>query len=219
MFNRFFKRKEQPAPAKDDWEQKLVWLPAGHPQNAFATEVLDCRSVALNFTSTTSDKSIAESFNRLRASNGRELIGRGPEDAIHVECTLSFPYSGERNDGPIFIAQEMEDKWDLLAYGNSLYVRRSWTGLLAYVARLEYSSNAVVVNQIDCDRNTAFNDPDLAVDQLHFIISTHLGRAIQPFPIPLDFPRTGAKAIALMGFGSYGRRAQFGAYLNRQRNV
>ncbi len=50
---------------------------------------------------------------------------------------------------------------------------------------------------------------DFAAKQLHFLIATHLGRAVMPFPIPPGFPRAGAKSIALAGFNAHGRRAQF----------
>jgi hypothetical protein len=109
----------------------------------------------------------------------------------------------------------MEDKWDFFEYNNHLYVRRSWTGALTHVAELAHSADAVVVHRIHCERNTVFGEPTFAVAQLHFLISTHLFGRPQPFPILWDFPRTAAKAIALMAFTSYGRRAQFGAYLNR----
>src|SRR6266404_4263585 len=108
MFSGFFKRKRQPEPAKADWEQRLVWLPHGHLENPFPIEVLDCRAVALTFLSTTSDKRVAESFNRLRASDGREVSGLMPEGAIHSECALRFPFNGQHNDGPLFLAKEME---------------------------------------------------------------------------------------------------------------
>jgi len=215
VFSGFFKRKKQPAPSKDDWEQELVWLPVAHPENPFPVEVLDCRAVALTFLSTTSDKSVAECFNRLRASDGREMVGCTPDGSIQADCILRFHFNGQHNDGPIFLAREMEDKWDFFAYDSRLYVRRSWTGVLTHVAELEYSSDAVVVHRIYCEQNTAFGDPAFAVAQLYFLISTHLGRTLQPFPIPKDFPRTAGKPIALMAFNSYGRRAQFGAYLSQ----
>ncbi|MBI3878456.1 MAG: hypothetical protein HY301_00110 [Verrucomicrobia bacterium] len=218
MFDRLFKRTKKPAPPQDDWEAKLVWLPVGHPENPFREEVLDCRAVALSFYSTTSDKSVAESFGRLRVSDGQESRGRLPEQAIETDCELRFPYDGNRNDGPISVAREMEDKWDFYAYDSRLYVRRSWTGQLTHVAELEYSPNAVVVRHIHCEPNTVFGDRHFAVAQLHFLITTHMGRTLIPFPIPPDSPRTPAKSIALMGFATYGRRSQFASYVRQTPN-
>lgn len=97
-------------------------------------EVLDCRAVALHFVSTTSDESVAQSFSRLRASEGSEVRGCLPEAALQAECYLCFPCQGHPTDGPICLAAAMEDKWDFFAFDRRLYVRRSWTASLTYVA-------------------------------------------------------------------------------------
>ena len=213
MFGNLFNRKKEPVSKQDDWESKLIWLPVGHSGNPFQEEVLDCRAVALSFLSTTSDKSVAESFNHLRTSDGSESCGKLPDQAIAVDCELRFPFNGQHNDGPVFVAREMEDKWDFYTYDNRLYVRRSWTGQLTHVAELEYSADAVIVKRIHCEPNTVFNEKDFAIAQLHFLIATHMGRTLIPFPILPDVARTATKAVALMAFTSYGRRSQFGHYI------
>jgi hypothetical protein len=213
MFGNFFNRKKKPVQSNDDWKSKLVWLPVGHPDNPFPEEVLDCRAVALTFHSATKDQSIAESFNRLRSSDGTESRGKLPENSMVVDCELRFPYDGQHHEGPMYVARQMEDKWDFYAYDKRLYVRRSWTGQLTHVAELEYSSDVVLVKRIRCEPNTVFKEPDFAITQLHFLITTHLGRTLIPFPILPDFPKTGMEPIALMAFNSYGRRAQFGRYI------
>ena len=213
MFGDFFKRKKEPAPKQDDWEAKLVWLPVGHAENPFQEEVLDCRAVALSFLSMTKDASVAENFNQLRNSSGSEVCGRFPDQAMAVDCELRFPFSGQHDDGPVFVARAMEDKWDFYTYDNRLYVRRSWTGQLTHVAELEYSSDAVIVRRIHCEPHTVFHEHEFAIAQLHFLITTHMGRTLIPFPILPDIPKAAAKATALMAFTMYGRRAQFGHYI------
>ena len=213
MFGDFFKQKKEPAPSQDDWESKLVWLPFGHSSNPFQEEVLDCRAVALSFLSTTSDKSVAENFNRLRRSAGSAVRGQLPEQAIVTDCALRFPFNGQHNDGPVFVAKEMEDKWDFYTYDNRLYSRRSWTGQLTHVAELENSSDAVILKRIHCEPNTVCNERDFAIAQIHFLITTHMGRTLIPFPILPDVPRAATKATALMAFTMYGRRSQFGHYI------
>jgi hypothetical protein len=219
MFDRFFKRKKEPTPQQDDWEAQLVWLSVGDPANPFQQEVLDCRAVALSFLSTTSDKSVAESFNRLRASDGSDARGTLPEQAIAAECELRFPYNGQHNDGPVFVAREMEDKWDFYAYESRLYVRRSWTGHLTHVAEVEYCPDAVIIRRVHCEPNTIYGDRAFGVAQVHFLITTHMGGTLIPFPIPPDFPRTAAKSIALTGFTTYGRRSQFASYVTHNDNA
>jgi hypothetical protein len=107
----------------------------------------------------------------------------------------------------------MEDKWDFYAYERRLYVRRSWTGQLTHVAELDYTPDAVVIRRVHCETNTIYGNREFGVAQLHFLITTHMGRTLIPFPIPPDFSRTDVKNIALMGFNAYGRRSQFAAPL------
>ena len=73
---------------QDAWIEELVWRKATDEQNPFDYEVLDCRAVALGFTATTSDRSIAESFNRLRIDDGKSSIGALPENIFTVESDL-----------------------------------------------------------------------------------------------------------------------------------
>jgi hypothetical protein len=201
---------------QDAWIEELVWRKATDEQNPFDHEVLDCRAVALGFTATTSDKSIAESFNRLRIDDGKSSIGVLPENIFTVESDLRFPYNGVREDGVIFSAREMEDKWDFYAYESRLYIRRSWTGALLHVAELRYTDSEVIVENIHSDRDTVYGDADFARAHVQFLIATHFGSTLLPFPIPPDMPRSERKTIALMGFSSYGRRAQFAHYLKQE---
>ena len=191
-------------------------IDASDTENPFGQEVLDCRRVALGFTSTTSDPIIADSFIRLRSDDGRSGVGALPENAFSVDADLRFPYNGDREDGVIFSAKEMEDKWDFYAYDSRLYIRRSWTGVLLHVAELRYTGSEVVVEKIHSDHDTVYGDADYAREHVRFLITTHFGSSLVPFPIPPDIPRTAKKVIALMGFNSYGRRAQFAAYIDSQ---
>jgi len=202
---------------KERWADELVWLEPGDPKNPFDYEVLDCRSVALGFTAATSDQSIAESFNRLRTDDGRSSVGTLPEDSFSVDADLRFPYNGAREDGVIFFAKEMEDKWDFYAYDSRLYIRRSWTGALLYVAELRYTDSEVIVEKIHSDRETVYENSEYARAHLQFLITTHFGSAQMPFPTPPGIEKSERKDIALIGFSTYGRRAQFAAELDKKK--
>ena len=212
MFDWLRKTRKAKAPSNDDWEKKVVWLPADHPDNSFKEEVLDCREVALGFWSATNNPDVAKSFSDLRKSDGRECVGKLPERAMLFDCELSFPYDGRDTDGCFFRARAMEDKWDFFSFDYKLYVRRSWTGRLIHVAECAFSSNTVRIHRIYSEPNTVFEDRDYGVSQLHFLIASHLNGKLIPFPIPPEFTREATKAIALMGFNDYGRRAQFATF-------
>jgi hypothetical protein len=75
--------------------------------------------------STTTDPAIATSFTHIRALNGRQHVGQTPLDALVIECQLEYDVWPQQGDGPLFKAQEMEDKWDVYQWNGQLYVARS----------------------------------------------------------------------------------------------
>ena len=86
------------------------WIPAN--ECTFGIEVFDCGEFCQNMASMTSDPDVAAKFVGLRSSNGEEYRGQLPSNPLAIACQLSYPFSGEANDGPLFKAEEMEDKWD-----------------------------------------------------------------------------------------------------------
>src|SRR5437667_10541486 len=123
-FSRLFRKTERPA-APDDSFSQLAWL--GPEQNPFGLRVLDLRPFSTTMISATADPSIATRFGQLRTASGEEHRGRHPEDAVVTPCNLTYPFNGESRDGPLFKAQQMEDKWDIYLHDGHLYFARSWT--------------------------------------------------------------------------------------------
>jgi hypothetical protein len=193
---------------------EITWLPAGHPDNPFSYEVLDCRALALNYMSSTTDPNIAANFLGLRHNDGRSLRGRTPEGAVVVEGEVRLP-GRYTLDGPVFIAPEMEHKWDLFAYDHRLYVCRSWTGDLIHTATITTLSDELVLNGIESKGDNALN-------QIELLMTWYVARRPFPFAIPpeflemkdSDFPtsegiETLEMLIALWGWRAHGRVAQF----------
>ena len=196
---------------------KLVWLPVGHPDNPFPYEVLDCRPVALSLLSATSDRSVAATFAQLRFSDGRELRGQTPKGAIAApgEVRIEGRYT---LDGPLFVAPEMEHKWDLFAYDRRLYARRSWGGELIHTAAITTLADQVVLD--DIQTNQYQYD---VLDEIEFLMTWYVARKPFPFSVPNAFlERKVSDAskdtavidddmlIALWGWTAHGRIAQFG---------
>jgi hypothetical protein len=111
---------------------RVSWLAAGQAENPFEFRVLDCREAALVCRSFTTDRAVAESFNRLRLFDGRGLVGQRPQDAVVHEVHLHFPLQSRAGEGPMFKAQVMEDRWDIYLFGNEVYLTCSWTGELIH---------------------------------------------------------------------------------------
>ncbi len=187
---------------------ELRWLEP--EESPFGIRVLDCRPVALSMTSVTQDPAVAFKFSQLRTSLGAEHVGCLPEESVEVACDLDYTVKGRSSDGPLFKAQEMEDKWDVYLYEGHLYFARSWTGTLVARARLTVVEPKAYVDRIDVSAPAA-DDPVHVVRQIDYLIKSHLYR--QPCPHPFPESVRGADAdLALYSFSLYGRRGLFGSY-------
>lgn len=200
-----------PTLSDDEWAQHLPWLAADDPRNPFRVEVLDCRAMSSTMMCWTTDRSVAESFNALRRSDGRQFIDQLPANPFEVAASISFPYNGQHNDGPITRGLEMEDKWDITIYGDRTYLTSSWTGEVRHVLYCEFGATAVRIPKLISNSAYMLNDPEFAVAEVRFLLLTLLGKVVLPFPVAPDVPRVPAK-VGLNGFSRYGRAAQFATF-------
>jgi hypothetical protein len=206
--SRLFRRRERPV-AQGDIFSQLAWL--GPDENPFHIRVLDCRPFSTAMISTTQDPSIAARFGQLRSASGEEHRGRHPEDAVVARCELSYPLNSESRDGPLFLAQQMEDKWDIYLYDGHLYFARSWTGDLVFRAAFECKEKEAVITAVEASRAQVMGDAALAVRAVDFLVKTHLCRQEAPHPFPQGFPED-KKALAVYSFSGYGRWAFYGSF-------
>lgn len=194
------------APQIPDTQAK--WIPAS--ENPFGIDVVDCTAFCRSTQSTTDDFTVAASFLKLRASLGEDHRSQSPSNAATINCDLSFPYDGQHKDGPLFKAQEMEDKWDIFLYDSKLYFARSWTGELVFVANAAFDENRVRVNSISA-RSHATSGPEYVIGTIDYLMKSHLYRLPVPHPLPEGFS-SDPDAIAFWSFGAYGRYAAFAAH-------
>lgn len=195
--------------SQDDVFSQLRWLEAD--ENPFHLRVLDCRPFSTTMISTTKDPNIAARFSHLRTVSGEEHRGRHPEDALVAQGNLLYPFNGESRDGPLFVAQEMEDKWDIYLYDGHLYFARSWTGELAFRAAIEFKEKEAVITEIEASRAEVMDDPALAVRMVDFLMKTHLFHKEAPHPFPQGIPEE-KQMLALYSFSEYGRWAFYGSF-------
>ena len=66
------------------------------------------------------------------------------------KCTAQKP--GQSRDGPLFVARQMEDKWDIYLYDGHLYFARSWTGELVFRAVIEFAAPQAVLTTVEANR-------------------------------------------------------------------
>jgi hypothetical protein len=130
---------------------------------------------------------------------------------VVARCELSYPFNGESRDGPLSLAQQMEDKWDIYLYDGHLYFARSWTGDLVFPATIDFKEEEAVITDVDASRAQVMDDPALAVRTVDFLMKTHLYRQEAPHPFPPGFPED-KKALAVYPFSEYGRWAFYGTF-------
>jgi hypothetical protein len=189
--------------------ERLTWL--DESSNPFGVRCLDCRSFSRAWLSTTQDPGVAARFSELRKSTGEQYVGRLPPNGVMVPCDLSYPPIGQIEDGRLFVAEVMEDKWDIYLYNGYLYFARSWTGDLVFRARIAFTASGANVTSIDADAQAASPSPTYIVQQVDFLVKSHLYRREVPHPLPADLADE-IQSIALYSFSQYGRRASFASY-------
>lgn len=102
----------------------------------------------------------------------------------------------------------MEDKWDIYLNGDAIYVCRSWTGALAFVAQITHADAVLACRQLRFDLE-AFT-PSMAIMAFDFLIRSHVIGEEVPHPLPPEVFRGDPQTVGLYSFGMYGRRCSFG---------
>ena len=184
-------------------------------QNQYNLEVFDCRAFALNMMSTTSME-IASNFQRLRNSDGKEYIGKIPENGTKNQVNLSYDLNGEGiPDGILFKSVKMEEKWDIYKYNNSLLFIRSWTGVLAYISDYTPTDKGFKIDHIIMDKNNIVKtDPFFEFNVVNFLIISHVLGNIVPHPIPKEINRNNFEDIKRFSFSLFGNRGLFATFDN-----
>jgi hypothetical protein len=174
----------------------------------FGVEIWDCSAFTQSMISATANPDLAASFTSLRASNGTEYREKTVANPQAHDCELRYEYHGAVQDGVVFKAQEMEDKWDIYLYRPCLYFTRSWSGQLEYRATLSFEPAAVRVTEVE---SPSGQDPEFARRVVDYLIRSHLLGLTVPHPLPASLPPA-AEQIAAYSFSMYGRRCWFGCY-------
>lgn len=211
MFNFFKKDKWLPAPEQTNHhEYNFRWLEAGS-DSPFNKKVLDVRSFTQAMLSTTQDKELADLFIKRRASIGEECINANIPDGKVLDVTLSYPHNGDQIEGAGYRAVTMEDKWDIYAWNNIIYFVRSWTGDIIYKAFFHILSDSFSVYQVEYhpDQFTEA-DPSLVVNNVHFLIKTHLFKLPSPHKAPAALQAE--QDIAMYSFSQFGHNCGYATF-------
>jgi hypothetical protein len=186
--------------------EALRWLEP--QQNAWGLRLLDCRPLTVTSTSLTNDRRIAESFAKLRYSDGRQHMGVSPANAARLDSDLLFPFNGESLDGPLFLADVMEDKWDIYLYDEHLYFARSWSGDLPLRAKIEFAAPVARIPWVEAELRGDYEDPVFVISTVDFLMKTHVHGTEVPHPVPEGFSDD-PETIARFSMTLFGRWASF----------
>jgi hypothetical protein len=186
------------------------------PRNPFTVDGYDCLAFVKSMLSTTKDQDIAAKFVALRSSVGSNHAGQMPANATAIEYRLVYPGGGIA-DGALFKAQQMEQKWDIYLYGDSLYFCRSWTDALVFRAKFSTTADGLAVETIWADVDAIEGGRDQAVRQVDYLIKNHLLRRVVPHPLPEALPKD-PNTVGLYSFNLYGNKCCFGTYDDTLRN-
>jgi hypothetical protein len=187
----------------------LKWLE--RDQNPYTVRCLDVRSFTTTMISTAVDQKQAQKFKELRTSMGKHLGGKLPDDMSHVDCQLVYPHQGATRDGPLFLAKEMEDKWDVFLFDGALFFTRSWSGVLVYRAEITFMDTQAIISSIDSLPIGVQGGAWLAICAVDFLVKSLLYRREAPHTIPPSVPDDDM-GIAAYSFREYGRWASYATF-------
>jgi hypothetical protein len=188
---------------------EFKWLE--RDQNPYHIRCLDVRSFTTTMVSTAADRNQAGRFSDLRHSHGNQYIGKTPDTSAHIDCQLRYPHQGATRDGALFMAKEMEDKWDLFLWEGYLYFCRSWTGILVYKAKIDFMETQAIISTIDSLQVGVQGGTWVAICSVDFLVKSHLYRREAPHTVPPTVPDDDM-GIAAYSFKEYGRWASYATF-------
>lgn len=194
--------KNPPNNSSDDSPETYEWCEVGDG-NPFGVRFFDVRPLTWNVLAAMKDPTVAASFNRLRQTNGRELISAKIENSQRFDCNLQFPHNGQPLEGVVFKAGSMEVKWDIYIYDSVFLFARSWTGELGFRAFAQIESDRIQIRSVEASPNHL----QLAPQSVYFLLATHAMKRVLPHSLPNDMPWDVPKAIAFTSFGLFGKYA------------
>ncbi|MEO3402978.1 hypothetical protein AAFN85_03690 [Mucilaginibacter sp. CAU 1740] len=211
MFSLFRKAiRTMPADQSNDPSLNFKWYDPGDG-NPLNKRILDIRPYTQYMISTTNDWKTAERFITNRKITGEEYKGFEFKGAISVNAQLTYPHNGKRLEGICYKASEMEDKWDIYIWDDIIYFVRSWTSVVAYKAFVNYSDDKLIIHKVEFEtRDDNESESLIAINNVHFLISTLAGKTVMPHTIPGHLKTY--EEIARYSFSLFGRNCWYATY-------
>jgi hypothetical protein len=194
----------------------LAWIEAS--ANPFGVRLLDCRPITQTLTALSQDQRIAENF-VTRSKQAEDYRDRVPEDSQPIPCQLRYTVpehfremSVKMPDRMLFIAPEMEYKWDLALVDGVIYMLRSWTSRLHYKVPIKVTNGVLAIDGFAAGAEALSSGGEFAVRLVDYLVRSAAFRENLPVPLPPDIENQAEQQIGLVAFSMYGRMAHFGTF-------
>ncbi len=115
-------------------------------------------------------------------------------------------------NGPLFKAEEMEDKWDIYQFDDYLYFVRSWTDDLVLRASLRFNGSQAVIFKVLANLERVKGEGLFALQTADFLIKRLLYRYQAPHPLPANLKNKSPEELALFSFSFFGRGGLYGTF-------
>jgi hypothetical protein len=163
------------------------WL--SEADNPFSMPVMDCRSIcgqSLFYAFGDRATGLMALLDIGGDTDEAELRARLTTEPVTTRVALGYPrVAGDRPaDGPLVIAKQMEDLWNIYLFGNSLYFTRSWTGEVRHRAHVSFFNRAMFITAIETFAAAVPEDDTFAVRQVDYLVKAALCGMQTPAPIP-----------------------------------
>lgn len=193
------------APRPDLADTEPTWI--DEDANPFGVRLLDVRPITLGTLSVSQNPVCAQNAVSYGGEDGQSFHAQPVNVSRRVEATLRYRAPRYLVDGALFIPREMEDKWALFVFANTLILVRSWLRLVFIRAPVRIDGEYVVIGPIEGAVANEAESEAYTVAALDFILRTH---ALDiPWPAPLRASGLPERALALECMSIFGRQAHF----------
>jgi hypothetical protein len=181
------------------------WIPPG--ENPWHITILDLRNLVPSMTSMSMDATIAETFATPRS--GEEYLTVKLSVDYPAPPGITLPLAFVQRSGPVAIAAQMEDKWNVYLHEQRLFFARSWTGQLIHSATLELADSVATVTSVQT--GYAEDGKEHVVREVDYLIESYVLGNSFPHPLPPSLNRS-LQAVVAYSFSTHGRRGLFATY-------
>ena len=181
--------------------------------NGIEVVAQDVRWLTENAICSSKNPKILERFENIKNADADFLksLLKEPVNSTILDCNMNYAIPDSFNNGYLFKADSMEEKWDIVLLDSQIYFMRSWTGEVAFIANIDldihniFSVTGIILN------NNMVKNKAIIIQEVDYLIHSHILNQKTPCPIPYNIENK-FDAIAQYSFSEFGKRALWATY-------